>query len=59
MYEECTMLKKTGPDSKGPAEFVFFAWEMLPDELFLVSLVVSVVFGFVWLLGAAFRTFFD
>ena len=53
------MLKKTGPDSKGPAEFVFFAWEMLPDELFLVSLVVSVVFGFVWLLGAAFRTFFD
>jgi hypothetical protein len=53
------MLKKAEPDSKGPTEFIFFAWELLPDELFLVSIVVSVVFGFIWLLGAAFRTFFD
>jgi hypothetical protein len=45
-------------DSKGPGEFVFFALEFLPDELFVVSIVIGVVFGLIWLLGAAFRSFF-
>lgn len=45
-------------DSKGPGEFVFFALEFLPDELFLVSIMIGAVFGLIWLLGAVFRSFF-
>jgi len=51
-------MRKTESDSKGPGEFIWFALELLPDELFLVSMVIGVVFGLVWLLGAVFRSFF-
>ena len=51
-------MRKTEPDSKGPDEFIFFALEFLPDELFLVSVVIGVVFGLIWLLGWVFRSFF-
>ena len=51
-------MRKAESDPKGPAEFVFFALEFLPDELWPVSIVIGVVFGLVWLLGAVFRSFF-
>jgi hypothetical protein len=51
-------MRKAESDRKGPGEFVFFAMEMLPDELWLVSLVIGAVFGLIWLLGAVFRSFF-
>ena len=51
-------MRKRESDSKGPDEFIFFALEFLPDELFLVSIVIGAVFGLVWLLGAVFRSFF-
>ena len=51
-------MRKTEADSKGPGEFIFFALELLPDELFLVSMAIGLVFGLVWLLGAVFRSFF-
>lgn len=50
-------MRKTESDSNGPGEFIFFALDFLPDELFLVSVVIGVVFGLVWLLGWIFRTF--
>jgi hypothetical protein len=50
-------MKKTESDSKGPAEFIFFALELLPDELFLASIVVGVVFTLVWLLREIFRIY--
>ena len=49
---------KRGSDSKGPGEFIFFAMEFLPDELFLVSIVVGVVFAFIWLVREIFRISF-
>ena len=52
------IMRKTESDSKGPGEFIWFALELLPDELFLVSMVIGVVFGLIWLLGAVFRSFF-
>ena len=51
-------MKKRESDSKGPGEFIFFALELLPDELFLVFVVIGVVFGLIWLMGAVFRSFF-
>ncbi|HKD78371.1 MAG TPA: hypothetical protein VKH81_01690 [Candidatus Angelobacter sp.] len=45
-------------DNKGPAEFALFAMEWLPDELWVISIVVGLVFGFVWLIGILFRSFF-
>ncbi|MGZ4867469.1 MAG: hypothetical protein ACXV7C_09615 [Candidatus Angelobacter sp.] len=51
-------MRKTESDSHGPGEFVWFALEFLPDELFLVSIVIGVVFGLIWLLGVVFRSFF-
>jgi hypothetical protein len=51
-------MRKTESDSKGPDEFVWFALELLPDELWLVSVVIGVVFGLIWLVGWAFRSFF-
>ena len=51
------MMRKAESDSKGPGEFVFFALEFLPDELFLVSIVIGMVFGLIWLLGWVFRSF--
>jgi len=50
-------MRKTESDSKGPGEFIDFALE-LPEELFVVSIVIGVVFGLIWLLGAAFRNLF-
>jgi hypothetical protein len=40
-------MRQTDSDSKGPGEFVWFALEFLPDELFLVSIAIGVVFGLV------------
>ncbi|HET8891560.1 MAG TPA: hypothetical protein VFQ41_21855 [Candidatus Angelobacter sp.] len=51
------MRKKTESESKGPAEFIFFALELLPDELFLVSVVIGAVFSLIWLLGWVFKSF--
>ena len=53
----CRMARKTETDSKGPGEFLCFALD-LPDELWPVSIVIGVVFGLIWLLGAVFRSFF-
>jgi hypothetical protein len=44
---------------KGPGEFLWFAMEFFPDELWLIALAVGVVFGFVWLVGMVFQTFFN
>ncbi len=52
------MMRKAESESKGPGEFIVFALELLPEELFLVSVVIGVVFGLIWLLGAVFRSFF-
>jgi len=51
-------MREIESDSHGPGEFVWFALEHLPDEFFVVSIVIGVVFGLVWLLGAVFRSFF-
>lgn len=51
-------MRKTESDSKGPGEFILFALEFLPDELWPVSIVIGVVFGLIWLLGWVFRSFF-
>jgi hypothetical protein len=51
-------MKKTETDSEGPGEFIFFALEWLPDELWPISIVIGVVFGLIWLLGVVFRSFF-
>jgi len=51
-------MRKTESDSKGPGEFIWFALELLPDELWLVSMVIGVVFGLIWLVGWVFRSFF-
>lgn len=53
------MMRKTESESKGPAEFAFFALEFLPDELFLVSIVIGVVFGLIWLIREIFRMSFN
>lgn len=50
-------MKNAESDPKGPGEFIDFALE-LPEELFVVSIVIGVVFGLIWLLGVAFRSFF-
>jgi hypothetical protein len=53
-------MRTTESDSKGTGEF-FLALELLPDELFLIPVVlgaiVGVVYGVIWLLGAVFRSF--
>lgn len=51
-------MRKAESESRGPGEFIFFALEFLPDELFLVSIVIGVGFGLIWLLGTVFRSFF-
>jgi hypothetical protein len=53
------MIRKTESDSEGPAEFVWFAMEFLPDELFLVSIVIGAVFGLIWLIREIFRMSFN
>jgi len=52
-------MRKTEADSKGPGEFIFFALELLPDELFLVSIVIGLVFGLIWLIREIFRMSFN
>jgi hypothetical protein len=52
-------MRKTESDSKGPGEFIFFALELLPDELFIVSVVVGAVFGLIWLIREIFRLSFN
>ena len=52
-------MRKAESDPKGPGEFIFFAMELLPDELFLVSIVIGVVFGLVCLLGSVLRSFWS
>ncbi len=52
------MARKREPDSDWPAEGVFSALELLPDELWLLSVVIGVAFGLIWLLGWVFRSFF-
>jgi hypothetical protein len=52
------MMRKTESESKGPGEFIFFALELLPDELWPISIVIGVVFGLIWLLGWVFRSVF-
>ena len=49
------MPREAERDHKGPGEFVWFAMELLPDELWPVSIVVGVVFGLIWLLGIVFQ----
>jgi hypothetical protein len=52
-------MRKTESESKGPGEFIFFALELLPDELWLVSIVIGVVFGLIWLIREIFRMSFN
>jgi hypothetical protein len=52
-------MRKTESDFKGPGEFIFFVLELLPDELFIVSLVVGAVFGLIWLIREIFRMGFN
>jgi hypothetical protein len=52
-------MRKTESDQDGPGEFIFFALELLPDELFLVSIVIGVVFGLIWLIRETFRISFS
>ena len=56
------MMKKAESDSKGPGEFASFVLKetaVWPDELWVVSIVIGVVLGLIWLLGAVFRGFFS
>jgi hypothetical protein len=52
-------MRKMESDSKGPGEFFWFALELLPDELWLISIVIGVVFGLVWLIRVIFRMSFN
>lgn len=45
-------------DNKGPVEFACFVMEWLPDELWVISVVIGLVFGLVWLLGLVLKSFF-
>jgi hypothetical protein len=51
------MPRKTKRDSDWAAEVVFSVLEF-PEELWLITVVIGVVFGLIWLLGAVFRSFF-
>ena len=53
------MPRKAEPDSKGPGEFIFFVMELLPDELWPVSIAIGLVFGLVWMMREVFRSFFS
>ena len=44
-------------DREGPGEFLWFAMELFPDELWPASLVVGVVFTLLWLMGLILRSF--
>lgn len=52
-------MRKAESDPKGPGEFIFFALEWLPDELWLISIIVGVVFGLIWLIREIFRMSFN
>jgi hypothetical protein len=46
-------------DTHGPGEFVWFALEYLPDELWLISIVIGIMFGLIWLVREIFRMSFN
>lgn len=52
-------MRKRESESKGPGEFIFFALEMLPDELWPISLVIGLVFGLIWMIREIFRMSFN
>ena len=52
-------MRTTESDSKGPGEFIFFALEFLPDELWPVALVIGLVFALVWMVREIFRIGFN
>ncbi len=53
------MMREIGSDSHGLDELVWSALEFLPDELFLVSIVIGMVFGLIWLIRELFRMSFN
>lgn len=52
-------MRNAQPESRGPGEFTFFALEFLPDELWLIALVIGVVFALVWIAREIFRICFS
>ena len=52
-------MRKTESDPKGPGEFIFFALELLPDELWPISIAIGVVFGLIWCIREVFRISFN
>jgi hypothetical protein len=44
-------MRKAEPDSKKLGEFIWFAMEFLPDEFWLISIVIGVVFALIWFSG--------
>ncbi|MGB8130873.1 MAG: hypothetical protein WCG81_13865 [Candidatus Angelobacter sp.] len=52
-------MREIESDYHGPGEFVWFALEYLPDELFVVWIVIGMVFGLVWLIREIFRMSFN
>jgi hypothetical protein len=52
-------MRNAQPESRGPGEFIFFALEFLPDELWLIALVIGVVFALVWIAREVFRICFS
>ena len=53
------MMREIESDSHGLDEFVCSALEFLPDELFLVSMVIGAVLGLIWLIREIFRMSFN
>jgi len=51
------MAQDMDSDHKGPGEFVWFACELLPDELWFISILVGAVFALIWFLGIVFQRF--
>jgi len=52
------MARRKESDSDWGGEAVFSVLELLPDELWLLSVLIAIVFGLIWLLGWVFRSFF-
>jgi hypothetical protein len=53
------MAQSTNTGSGGPGEFLFFALEFLPDELWVLSLVIGAVLLVVWIARALFIRYFS
>jgi len=52
-------MREIESDSHGPGEFVWFALEFLPDEFFVVSIVIGIVFWLIWFIREIFRMSFN